>query len=1308
MKIFIFTYWLALVACSFQSNAQSPGNVVAGLQMWLKADQGISLTGTDVNSWTDQSLNNFIGVSEGSLDAQYVSDGLNFNPVLNFDGNNFYNYGTPALLNINPSIQTMSIFTVVKSGETNGGTVISKGNSTTRNFQFWFDDTHRVGNYTLGKSTLQSGRKSGTFHTLNEAKINTGIVTIFPDPFLKLSSYVNGVVDIANINDGVGSGTTSSTDVLVGARRDIANTGSDEEFHGDIAEVILYNRELITLEIQQVESYLAIKYGITLGANDELWDASTSTSSPVTYNGISSNYFNSQGTIIWNGASNAGFGYNIIGLGRDNLSGLLQTKSMSSSVKTTDILNIEGEIGSFISNHSFLIVGNNGQSTSLTTTGIPERTSSVLNRIWKVSEAINETGLLQLVFDLSGTTISGSEAANLDLYVANDASLSNYKNYPGSYNFSTKTLTYNLIDLEDGQFFTLATPNVFSGSFSLLFDGVDDVVETGLDLSGLPEVTIMCWVKRTNDTELLQTGIIGQAGVFGLSVLGDDLSVDFAGNIVGGLNLTQTGIGNESQTWHHIAASFKSGNVKLYFNGELIDSVVDVLGNTVLGVTTAATFSIGGNVNSLLGGDYFDGEIDEIRVFSQALEDEQIQQMVYQEIENQSGSVAGSIIPKDIKNHATNSTVDWSDLTLYYTLNVLRGNCIVDGSDNAVNGLAQNIATGSLLTQSAPMPYTSDNDGLWTDGSSWLYGDVWDINELPNKDWAIVHIKDSITITNSHKHLGLIVDSNETLVIDGTNELSNTWYLDLNGTIDLKEDSQLIQTSNSDLAITSAGKINRRQEGLSNMYRYNFWSSPVGIQNTTSNNNDYILSLLEDEDGLIQFVNTYDVTATSPATISTRWLYTFVNGLTYDHWQAINNGSPIPAGTGYTQKGPGLSGSTHQYIFSGKPNNGDIIINVLDVGGAGSEPDVSKTDYLLGNPYPSAIDSHQFIDDNAGVSSGVIYLWEQWAGDNHILNEYEGGYAMLNKAAKIKAYQFVGVSGDITGTQDGTKLPTRYLPVGQGFMTEIISDGTIKFNNNQRIFKQEALNESVFFRNSNQISQGDTPSTSSDEVQLIKLEFKASNGLSRELALAFSEFTTDEFDYGYDAKLNEFNTHDLASVLNGEKFVIQSFSHITPNKEIDLVFNTDGVLTYSIAMLDAQNIHPDQTIYLYDSYVDTYIDLKISSYDFSSETSGEISDRFKIVFSANTTLSNHNLDKNSALLFLDATTNILYGNGLGESVSELGITNMLGQNVKLYNDLSSLKLKNGLLLDNLSSGIYNVDLKMKNNAIISKKIIIHK
>ena len=97
---------------------ESPGDVVTNLQLWMKADAGTTLTGTDVDAWEDQTINGFTATSQGASDAQLVTDGLNFNPTLRFTGAQFLNLGNQAELDIQPNSDEMTIMTVVVNGAT--------------------------------------------------------------------------------------------------------------------------------------------------------------------------------------------------------------------------------------------------------------------------------------------------------------------------------------------------------------------------------------------------------------------------------------------------------------------------------------------------------------------------------------------------------------------------------------------------------------------------------------------------------------------------------------------------------------------------------------------------------------------------------------------------------------------------------------------------------------------------------------------------------------------------------------------------------------------------------------------------------------------------------------------------------------------------------------------------------------------------------------------------------------------------------------------------------------------------------------
>ncbi|MBC8645368.1 hypothetical protein H9W95_19055 [Flavobacterium lindanitolerans] len=96
---------------------------------------------------------------------------------------------------------------------------------------------------------------------------------------------------------------------------------------GRVAEIITFSsRKNDATERIRIESYLAIKYGITMGVN-----------------GTSQNYANSDGTVIWNATSNAGFNWNIAGIGRDDLSKLNQKQSRSVNLATDVAIGL-GEI----------------------------------------------------------------------------------------------------------------------------------------------------------------------------------------------------------------------------------------------------------------------------------------------------------------------------------------------------------------------------------------------------------------------------------------------------------------------------------------------------------------------------------------------------------------------------------------------------------------------------------------------------------------------------------------------------------------------------------------------------------------------------------------------------------------------------------------------------------------------------------------------------------------------------------------------------------------------------------------------------
>ncbi|WP_372757043.1 LamG-like jellyroll fold domain-containing protein [Mariniflexile sp.] len=858
-------------------------------------------------------------------------------------------------------------------------------------------------------------------------------------------------------------------------------------------------------------------------------------------------------------------------------------------------------------------------------------------------------------------------------------------------------------------------------SATIDFDGVDDYLDSELNLSGYNQASVMAWLRI--DPAFSSKGTIISQGNCEIQINASKLPVVKLNGSAVTLPGSATLVHNR---WAHIAfvfdATAATNKLKVYYNGKLLATANDAgLASSI--ATSSMAFTIGKSSNS--DSDYFKGDIDEMRVFDVALTESQLHKMINQEITNVSGNVSGVVIEKAITDNTSGLAIPWANLQAYYPMTDIINSTTTDYSSKGKTVKLYNIAT--IQEQTAPMPFVTKSNGDWCSAATWQHGDVWDIADISNTNLSnIIKITNDITANQSINTLGLIIDTTGKLIMNADNLLENTWYLGLKGTLDLKGDSQLIQTMTSDLVTSATGKLLRRQEGTSNKYRYNYWSSSVGALGATSltnnnaasnntNNTAFKLSMLKDgAGGAMQFTSAYD----QIGKISTYWLYTYKNGLTYWDWAPLTSITDITPGIGYTQKGTGNSGAQQQYLFEGKPNNGTILVNVIDKGGDGSVTSVSKTEYLLGNPYPSALDVYKFIDDNEGVIDGTLLVWQQWAGNSHNLSEYEGGYAQVNKTGSCKAYQFVGFEDATTGEQLGTLLPTRYLPVGQGFMTEIVNSGTVVFKNSQRVFIKEvdAMDDhnigSIFFKSTNSKSKSTTSVEEQeiDQMQKIRIEFKSIVGpqTRREILLGFSEITTDGYDYGYDAECDEASINDFNLNLEGKNMNIQAYSPIANDKVIPLNFKSSGNNTFEIKATSFENIAENQSVYLRDNLTDTYFDLKQeTAYRFTS-TLGKFNKRFEIVFqSKQQSLSTEETQLSENFIYYQSSSSTLYGKNLNKAIDKLSVVNMRGQIVQEFNNVSQESLKNGIKLQNMAAGTYVAWFKGNRGQVVTKKIIIN-
>ncbi|TAG02153.1 MAG: LamG domain-containing protein [Betaproteobacteria bacterium] len=149
---------------------------------------------------------------------------------------------------------------------------------------------------------------------------------------------------------------------------------------------------------------------------------------------------------------------------------------------------------------------------------------------------------------------------------------------------------------------TLTRPSPLSVAFNGASDGfrVGSVLSTVTDNFG-----IEAWVRptsNTGDSQIAYNGNTATSG-WGLFRQGSDYAVLYGGNAV----LRATGSVDLNQ-WTHLAVVRASGTTTLYKNGVSVATMVDGPN------APAGGFSIG--INPLLDGEYFAGNIDEVRVFT--------------------------------------------------------------------------------------------------------------------------------------------------------------------------------------------------------------------------------------------------------------------------------------------------------------------------------------------------------------------------------------------------------------------------------------------------------------------------------------------------------------------------------------------------------------------------------------------------------------------------------------------------------------------------------------------------------------------
>ncbi|WP_298395939.1 LamG-like jellyroll fold domain-containing protein [Flavobacterium sp.] len=1337
----------------FANPVVGPGSVNNNLKLWLKATSGTSTTtdGNPLDSWNDQAYDNnadAIGVTRPTY--RNGTRNINFNPIIDFDPANanvmkgkggFWAQDYFVVVKTNNTLDSSSPTRQVPiSGRTTissfhlDGTAFALGEFTARYVNELV--SHSINSVPQTASSNSYGRAYATTTetyvqetTIYNVKTNAaGNSTEIYKNGKRIDNYAGNSVgaDQVTITGTLNFSEFNNLQYNLGTGRFSLNGNIGSYLDGKLSEIISYSAANTDVNKKKIESYLAIKNGVTLHASNSV----TATNLGDT------DYVDSNGTVIWNSVANNGFNYDIAGIGRDDNTQLNQKQSKSENPGTVLTIGL-GDVNAtntantntFATDRSYLVWGANGGNMNnsgvdllvdlgpTTITTITE----VVNRKWKVVETGGDVATTRVSVPTSAFTSGLPALGPTDAYVMVVATNATFTTGVETVFMATTGANQTcLYDFDSTKFITFGVAHRATNPLHITLDGSDDYVR----IDNVNEIgttfSIMTWVRPNgaNDLGTERTIIAKKASAttgYQL-VLQNNNRVRMewysAGSILRSV-VSNTALPN--LIWHNIAVTYGSNNLIIY-----IDGVQDIsVSIPQPPIASTSTFSIGAQyINKTTINNLFKGDIDELRMWNRAVTPAEIRFLMNQEILQNGTGTRGTIIPATVTKNDVSALL-WNDLFAYYSMNSYIGTHLDDDSININRGSLVIPDKISINLQTAPMPYESNANGLWSANATWRNGAIQDVpyslsivNGTTPIDWNIVRTNHNVNSNGNKVVLGLFTHSN-TLSATNDSKIEISHHFKLDGILDLQGRAQLVQTLNSDLDPTSSGRIERDQQGTKNIFNYNYWSSPVGAINNTTNNNAFTVSGVM-KDGTtstpqnITWTTGLNGSATSPITLSSYWIFKFQNQTNaYANWSSVGSGGSLSAAQGFTLKGSGTAAANQNYTFVGKPNNGLITTTVA-----------ANNLNLAGNPYASALDANAFITANNASTTGSLYFWEHSATNNtHNLAAYQGGYSVRNLVGGTPPSAPAGISG----VGASAKVPQRYIPVSQGFfIVGSAAGGTVRFNNDQRAFIKEdnALSTTLFRSNTSIVStashftNNQDDEINADTFKKIRLGLTSKDNYHRQILLGFmDQLATSALDFGYDAVNIDNQLNDIYFINTNEKLAIQGEGTFNVNNvyPIGVKTNVTGEVKIMVDNLENFTSNDNLRVFIHDNADNRYHEITDQPY-IVEVPQGLTDNRFSLTFKDNSAaLANEDFTIENGIQVAYANTkNILNikNNVVDATVEQVLLYNLLGQLIATFDVKDQNQQNIELPISGLSSGTYIVKVQT-DKGDTSRKIVFN-
>lgn len=231
------------------STAQFSPSDISGLKLWLRSDLGITLNGSTVSAWADQSGNsNHVSQATAANQPTYVTNQLNGQPILDFDGTNDVLTGTfGAALT---GVKNWTLIAVMKADVVTGVRIPVSLGGNAAGYEFTINAASSAKREITckGAAVVTDGNATTSYEVWTGTRDNGGtpnLVLRINGTSQTLSAPTTGVSTLA-ASAAIGANYTAGF------------------FDGKIAEILVYNQDISGASLNQVHSYLGTRYGITV------------------------------------------------------------------------------------------------------------------------------------------------------------------------------------------------------------------------------------------------------------------------------------------------------------------------------------------------------------------------------------------------------------------------------------------------------------------------------------------------------------------------------------------------------------------------------------------------------------------------------------------------------------------------------------------------------------------------------------------------------------------------------------------------------------------------------------------------------------------------------------------------------------------------------------------------------------------------------------------------------------------------------------------------------------------------------------